>query len=1068
MVTEVRSLRVTADMDESGYAAGAARKVAADKAMAASGKEVVFQFTETDQKVSQSGNVLARLSRQYVDGFASAQRFNAAINQLTRGVELGKIEMTQATVILDGIYKRYGMMADAAQIAQRGQLDLARAVEQANTRLAAQQKITPANQNGALGQRTANLNPGSFQTANIAAQFQDIGVTAAMGMAPLQIALQQGTQLSMVFEQMKASGQSAGSALASAFALVVSPLSLVAIGLVAGSAALIQYFMTAESSAEKANKLLREQNDIIRNAAKIWGDATPALKAYVDELDRADKLNQGREAGGVLATKILEEMSPKLDALRDKAVSAFSALRARPGSDDTVRTLGYAWDDLRERVAAGTATVTDFDKARDTLDEAINKFGLQALKDFGTSVDGVTSSFYRSVDAAQKARDEWLNAVAGGTTIQDILSGATFTENGRTYQSDAFRPRGATPVPDRRPLYELDRDPDPSTIMNSDGVTVPVPLPERKPSPLAGEPDRKAESEATRAANAYRDLIKTANDRVAQMRLEAEVSGEAGIAAQALRFELDLLQKAQDKGRDVTAQQREEIKQLAEAYRTAAEEAAKAKLQQDLMFEREQMFRSGTDQAIAVRLRGAGLPVDLQSQEAQMIRDNLRLQEAKSAVDSFFTDFKIALESNGGDIGEALGDALKNALINQLNRWADKAFEIVGNAITNALFGNGSADGSGGVAGSLASAVFSTGNSASYDAAAGVSRVFNPANSNVAGVGSAVDLAGSLLGSSEAADASQINSFLKQGGVDIDAARTAWCAAFVNSSLQQVGVDGSGSLLANSFQNWGSQIDASQVLRGDVLLKTNGLSALQTGGHVGFATGATRMFNGQSQLEMLSGNYQDKVSTAWFNAADLQVRRATDVSDALSNLSVSSLTATEGLGQFGSGLGSLGNNLASLFPAAPGGGVSGGGLGTWIGNLWGNLTNGAGSQWASAVSGSLLPGLFADGTQSAPGGLAIVGERGRELVNLPRGSQVVPNHKTEHLLATAANGNSAGSVKVDVEVYMRKDGTLDAFVRNVSREESASVAQQGLSEYRRNGIQDDIKRYNDDPYARGA
>lgn len=38
-------------------------------------------------------------------------------------------------------------------------------------------------------------------------------------------------------------------------------------------------------------------------------------------------------------------------------------------------------------------------------------------------------------------------------------------------------------------------------------------------------------------------------------------------------------------------------------------------------------------------------------------------------------------------------------------------------------------------------------------------------------------------------------------------------------------------------------------------------------------------------------------------------------------------------------------------------------------------------------------GMFAEGTDSAPGGLAIVGEQGPELVNLPRGSQVVPNHE---------------------------------------------------------------------------
>lgn len=36
---------------------------------------------------------------------------------------------------------------------------------------------------------------------------------------------------------------------------------------------------------------------------------------------------------------------------------------------------------------------------------------------------------------------------------------------------------------------------------------------------------------------------------------------------------------------------------------------------------------------------------------------------------------------------------------------------------------------------------------------------------------------------------------------------------------------------------------------------------------------------------------------------------------------------------------------------------------------------------------------FANGTRSAPGGLSLVGERGPELVDLPRGSRVIPNNK---------------------------------------------------------------------------
>src|SRR5690606_14274693 len=69
--------------------------------------------------------------------------------------------------------------------------------------------------------------------SNIAAQFQDIGVTAAMGMNPLLIALQQGTQLSMAF-----AGGLKG--LLPALMMLISPTALLTIGIVALVAAGLQ------------------------------------------------------------------------------------------------------------------------------------------------------------------------------------------------------------------------------------------------------------------------------------------------------------------------------------------------------------------------------------------------------------------------------------------------------------------------------------------------------------------------------------------------------------------------------------------------------------------------------------------------------------------------------------------------------------------------------------------------------------------------------------------------------------------------------------------------------------
>lgn len=60
-----------------------------------------------------------------------------------------------------------------------------------------------------------------------------------------------------------------------------------------------------------------------------------------------------------------------------------------------------------------------------------------------------------------------------------------------------------------------------------------------------------------------------------------------------------------------------------------------------------------------------------------------------------------------------------------------------------------------------------------------------------------------------------------------------------------------------------------------------------------------------------------------------------------------------------------------------------------IQNLLGGLFGGG---VGGGILGGLIPG-FATGTRFAPGGLAVVGERGPELVNLPRGSQVTPNNQ---------------------------------------------------------------------------
>jgi hypothetical protein len=88
-----------------------------------------------------------------------------------------------------------------------------------------------------------------------------------------------------------------------------------------------------------------------------------------------------------------------------------------------------------------------------------------------------------------------------------------------------------------------------------------------------------------------------------------------------------------------------------------------------------------------------------------------------------------------------------------------------------------------------------------------------------------------------------------------------------------------------------------------------------------------------------------------------------------------------------------------------------------IWNLLGSLA-GAADRAASAIDkvssiagkikgiASHIPG-FAEGVTNYGGGLAIVGERGPELVNLPRGSDVIPNHRLAPALSRLAGSSSA-------------------------------------------------------------
>ena len=80
-----------------------------------------------------------------------------------------------------------------------------------------------------------------------------------------------------------------------------------------------------------------------------------------------------------------------------------------------------------------------------------------------------------------------------------------------------------------------------------------------------------------------------------------------------------------------------------------------------------------------------------------------------------------------------------------------------------------------------------------------------------------------------------------------------------------------------------------------------------------------------------------------------------------------------------------------------------------VGMVTGAISGGASAATAARLNPDVIstiganPSLFANGTVNAPGGMAWVGERGPELVNLPRGSQVIPAHRASQMAGGGIN-----------------------------------------------------------------
>jgi len=145
----------------------------------------------------------------------------------------------------------------------------------------------------------------------------------------------------------------------------------------------------------------------------------------------------------------------------------------------------------------------------------------------------------------------------------------------------------------------------------------------------------------------------------------------------------------------------------------------------------------------------------------------------------------------------------------------------------------------------------------------------------------------------------------------------------------------------------------------------------------------------------------------------------------------------------------MGMAADNLFAKAFGGSSGGsGGLFGALGSLFG-LGSGSTPVMSSGLgagTGGLSFPMFAGGTDSAPGGLAVVGEKGPELVNLPAGAQVFNNNQTRSMMA--ANGNSPNVTVVQHNDFSNADPGSEARTRQYVDQSRKMAVQEAVQAVR--------------------
>lgn len=1116
MTTQVDLLKV--DADTSGLEAGAKRIDTATKQAAASAKNLTDatdrlgdSSAKLAPKISQAGDAAERLRRAFVPGAADAAKLQTVYESLNTQLSLGTLKAEEYAVALDGAIRRHGTDASSAILAARGQAELSTAIQRTTLQYREQsQAIVAANQNMIASHGQLSEAGAQFRKQNLGQQLLDVGQTAALG-APLgMIALQQGPQIAGIY-----AGQGGVKALLGDLLEIGKVLAPVGIGLAilyGGFKVLAANSTEARMSIDETTKALAAQaapisslEGKIEELAKIQKDYRDAILSTADSQDSATKsiiANSEREYN---AKKDLLELELKRQEAAQKVLESQIAIEGLHLRQD----IGTQVNQPAQSPVAGGFADPKINGGIPFVHLPDDISGMQKLNEI------IANS-----PITDKLREMHDNLTLDQIATEKLREGLGLTFNTVPPQSaiDRWREYGKNIEGLNDALH---------AIYNPPNVDISrVPIPTARPENGAGYPpiDYQSDSDKSQAKteSAYDAQKRAADASIKSLQQQIAYSGLAADARARLLAE----DQAEAQYREAIARnsgkfnqtELDTLKQKADAQSRLNQQLAGVKFdqgQQDQLgalrqqadvigLSAEAQARSNAVYQANLAMKQQG--ISLLGQEADARRANA---EALASYDQAIQRSQAAAQGLQQTEGSVIDDLLTGTgkMSDRLKAAAADVLKYIAqlgsNDVKNALTGTNLPGLSDLFSGKPATPTLTPTNASVMTVTASVVNINGGLPGFPTGPGGVLPTTpgslSSVLGINNAVRPTLTNTGIVNPPITSAAAPSGDVAAYIRSYSSQIGIDPAVALrVARSeggLTSWNRQSDVinAQGVREQSygpfqLYKNGGLGSdfqRQTGLDPALAE------NGPAATRFALDNAKQNGWTAFHGAANTGISKwqgigknpgidpqtTNSVTQSLQKLSTTTAETTNNFTGLGDSTKTLQSSFADFlggtklpgspsgFPAAPGAPMGP--------NFFPPAPAAPFNPLMFLKSIPILGNIFslfgfADGTDFSPGGPARVNERGGEVINLPRGSQVIPAHKVDGYLA---GGRGGGNVKVDVGVSVDDTGNLKAYVRSVSHsavdERAPEHAAAAVGAYRQNGFAEDMNNYRAHPYQRG-